>query len=198
MKTQKNKNRSTIVLIFAMSFLPLAAAWYLSVHPDSLKLGTSNGRLVTPPVTTEIGEFSGYDAFTAQNLKELQGHWVLLNPVGNSGCDAQCADALYKVRQIDLMMGKDISRIRRAAILTGNVGGPAFSADWQADGRLLKLEGNPGLQAGIAGILNGGPVNGSLLIMDPLGNLMMHYPPGFDPYKVRNDLNKLLKISQIG
>jgi hypothetical protein len=34
--------------------------------------------------------------------------------------------------------------------------------------------------------------------MDPLGNLMMKYAPGFDPYKVRNDLSKLLRISQIG
>jgi hypothetical protein len=34
--------------------------------------------------------------------------------------------------------------------------------------------------------------------MDPLGNLMMQYDPGFDPYDVKKDLKKLLKISQIG
>jgi hypothetical protein len=31
-----------------------------------------------------------------------------------------------------------------------------------------------------------------------LGNLMMKYPTNYDPYKVRNDLSKLLRISQIG
>lgn len=35
-------------------------------------------------------------------------------------------------------------------------------------------------------------------LMDPLGNIMMQYESGFDPYKVKSDLHKLLKISQIG
>ena len=34
--------------------------------------------------------------------------------------------------------------------------------------------------------------------MDPMGNLMMQYEPGFDPYKVKSDLMHLLRISQIG
>jgi len=37
-----------------------------------------------------------------------------------------------------------------------------------------------------------------LLLIDPQGNVMMRYEPGFDPYKVKNDLLHLLKISQIG
>ncbi len=40
--------------------------------------------------------------------------------------------------------------------------------------------------------------DGLLLLMDPLGNLMMRYAPGFDPYKVKDDLKKLLAVSQIG
>jgi hypothetical protein len=39
---------------------------------------------------------------------------------------------------------------------------------------------------------------GMLFLMDPFGNLMMQYEPGFDPYKVKKDLGKLLRISQIG
>jgi hypothetical protein len=37
-----------------------------------------------------------------------------------------------------------------------------------------------------------------LLLIDPLGNIMMQYEPGFDPYKVKNDLMHLLRASQIG
>ncbi len=39
---------------------------------------------------------------------------------------------------------------------------------------------------------------GMLFLIDPLGNLMMQYEPGFDPYKVKDDLMHLLRISQIG
>jgi len=35
-------------------------------------------------------------------------------------------------------------------------------------------------------------------IIDPLGNLMMYYPPGADPGGMLKDLKKLLKYSKIG
>jgi len=181
-----------------MSIIPFAIAWYFAENPQILKLGTNNGELITPPVTTEFSEFSGYDSFTAENLKELQGHWVLVNLTPGNACGAGCEDALYKSRQILLMLGKDISRLRRATVLFANTGTPALSADWLADGHLLKLLAAPTLQAKLEQI-TGQPANeGMLLIMDPLGNLMMKYPAGYDPYQVKNDLTKLLKISQIG
>lgn len=40
--------------------------------------------------------------------------------------------------------------------------------------------------------------DGMLFLIDPMGNLMMQYEPGFDPYKVKDDLMHLLRISQIG
>jgi len=50
------------------------------------------------------------------------------------------------------------------------------------------------LQSGAKGQLT----DGMLFLIDPIGNLMMRYDAGFDPYKVKNDLMHLLKISQIG
>jgi hypothetical protein len=44
----------------------------------------------------------------------------------------------------------------------------------------------------------GGMPDGMLFLLDPLGNLMMYYEPGFDPYDVVHDLKKLLTVSQIG
>jgi cytochrome oxidase Cu insertion factor (SCO1/SenC/PrrC family) len=35
-------------------------------------------------------------------------------------------------------------------------------------------------------------------IIDPLGNLMMYYPPDADPSGMLKDLKKLLKYSKIG
>ncbi len=198
MNTQHKKNRITILVIFAMSIIPFGIAWYLAENPNTVKLGTNNGDLITPPVPTEFGEFSGYDSFTAENLKELQGHWVLINPVSEKQCGDACRDALHKTRQITLMMGKDISRIRRAAIMFERYDQPPFTGEWQDDARLLKTLASTPLHEKL-GKITGSPIaEGMLLIMDPLGNLMMKYPAGFDPYKVKNDLSKLLRISQIG
>jgi hypothetical protein len=107
-----------------------------------------------------------------------------------------CQDGLYKTHQITLMMGKDIARIRRLAVIFNQADQP-LSKQWQEDGRLLKVVPSTTLQEIIAKVA-AKDEQGSLLIMDPLGNLMMKYPAGYDPYKVRNDLSKLLRISQIG
>ncbi|QWF70411.1 hypothetical protein KEF85_13870 [Methylomonas paludis] len=198
MNTQLKKNRILIIVIFAMSIIPFLIAWYLAKNPAALRLGASNGDLITPPLPIAISEFSGYDPFSAEKINELQGHWVLVNLVPNNQCGPVCEDALYKSRQLSLMLGKDIPRIRRAAIVMAKNAQPVFSADWQTDGRLLKVEISSELSAKLQAIAGQSITEGMLFIMDPLGNLMMKYPVGYDPYKVRNDLSKLLKISQIG
>lgn len=198
MNTQHKKNRITILVIFAMSVIPFAIAWYLAKNPEKVRLGTNNGELITPPVPTELNEFSGYDAFSAENLKELEGHWVLINPVPGTQCGEVCLDALHKTRQLTLMMGKDISRIRRVAVMFEKTGQSPLTTEWQEDARLLKTLASAPLNEKLGKIIGGPIAEGMLLIMDPFGNLMMKYPAGYDPYKVRNDLSKLLRISQIG
>ena len=191
------KNRITIIVIFAMSIIPFAVAWYLAKHPDSLHLGVSNGQLITPPIETQLSEYIGYDSFSAENLKELHGHWVLVNLVPQV-CNDACNDSIYKAHQISLMLGKDISRIRRAAVVMQSTDNGVFKAEWEQDGRLLKTRASATLLQKLTNLSAGATSSGDLYLMDPLGNLMMHYPAGYDPYLVRNDLTKLLKISQIG
>jgi hypothetical protein len=197
--THLKKNRTTIVVIFAMAIIPFAIAWYLAVNPGMLKLSTSQyGELISPPVTTEFAEFKGYDHFSAENLKELEGHWVLINLVPRLPCQSICSEALYKTRQLSLMMGKDISRIRRVAAIMEQSTQSALSAEWQEDAHLLKILVSGQLYEKLAKIAGNPIADGVLLVMDPLGNLMMKYPEDFDPYRVKSDLSKLLKISLIG
>jgi hypothetical protein len=68
---------------------------------------------------------------------------------------------------------------------------------WQDDARLIKVVPSTKVQD-VINKIEGSSSAGTLLVMDPLGNLMMKYPADYDPYKVRNDLSKLLRISQIG
>ena len=196
MNNQLKKNRVTILLIFAMSIIPFGIAWFLAENPDKVKLGLNNGELISPPLTTEFKDFSGYDTFSAENLSELKGHWVLLNVVQQAQCEQACQEGLYKTNQISLMMGKDIARIRRLALIFHS-NDQVLPTQWQNDGRLLKAIPTTALKDTLKRI-KGTAEPGGLLIMDPLGNLMMKYPAGYDPYQVKSDLSKLLRISQIG
>jgi hypothetical protein len=96
------------------------------------------------------------------------------------------------------MVGKDIARLRRAVFMSNQAQLAGLPKEWQEDARLLKIVPSAALQEKINQITSTSAQQGWLLLMDPLGNLMMKYAPGFDPYKVRNDLSKLLRISQIG
>jgi hypothetical protein len=63
---------------------------------------------------------------------------------------------------------------------------------------LIKLKPSETLRKKIIAIRQGNLPDGLLLLIDPLGNIMMQYDSGFDPYKVKEDLMHLLRASQIG
>jgi hypothetical protein len=63
---------------------------------------------------------------------------------------------------------------------------------------LIRIVPNDRVQKKLTDLRKGDLPDGMLFLMDPLGNLMMQYEPGFDPYQVKSDLMHLLRISQIG
>ncbi|WP_305908497.1 hypothetical protein Q9L42_010405 [Methylomarinum sp. Ch1-1] len=197
MNKQQQKNRRIILLLFAMSVIPFLIAWYLSVNTNWLGGGTNKGELINPPLTTEFDEFVGYDQFSKENMQELKGHWVLVNIIPGKQCEQACREALHKSKQLRLMMNKDLTRIRRLVLLLQPVEPARASVWWEDDSRLLRSNPQDSLIQKIKQIRQKMP-DGMLLLMDPLGNLMMQYAPGFDPYDVKKDLGKLLRISQIG
>ena len=247
MTPQQKKNRLFIVLIFTMTIVPFLMAWFLQTHPDLLKSSTNNGQLITPPITTQATDFTGFDAFSNSALSELHGHWLLVNVMPSDHCNAVCLDALLKIKQLRLMLNKEFPRTRRVLLMFKDVSETNASQWWLKDALLWRLkqtknpddealfnsllqEENPLDDAEIKQLIGNEDRDresalksdlikvkpsenlrsqllklranqipeGMLLLMDPLGNIMMQYESGFDPYKVKNDLMHLLKASQIG
>lgn len=198
MNEQQKKNRRTILLLFSMTIVPFCIAWYMSSNLSWVGNGTNQGQLITPVVTTETSEFVGYDEFSTRNMGELKGHWVLINVLPNGTCNTLCLDSIHNTKQLRLMMSKDISRIRRVALILSDVNESVAKAWWKDDIRLLRSKPSDSLVQKLKKIRKAGILEGMIFLMDPLGNLMMQYEPGFDPYKVKRDLGKLLRISQIG
>lgn len=198
MSNQLTKNHIIILVLFGMTLIPFLIAFGLKENPELLTGRTNNGQLITPPVVTERSELTGFDKFSADNVGELPGHWLIINVIPTQECNESCLDAIHKARQLQLMMSKDFTRTRRIALLLSDVSPDAANRWWLEDKVLLKMKPGASLAKKIADIRTGNVPDGMLFLMDPLGNLMMQYEPGFDPYKVKSDLTHLLKFSQIG
>jgi hypothetical protein len=198
MRNQKNKNHLLILAIFGMSIIPFLIAWGLKEHPQLLKGQTNNGQLITPPQITERADLTGFDPFSVDNMSELSGHWLLVNIIPNSDCNDTCIEAIHKTKQIRLMLNKELTRTRRIVMVLKEVPPEAASKWWVDDQTLLRVKPNDTVAKKISALRQGDIPDGMLLLMDPLGNLMMQYEPGFDPYDVKSDLMHLLRISQIG
>ncbi len=242
---QQKKNRLLILAIFGMTIIPFLIAWVLKENPGLVKGTTNSGQLIIPPVITERSDFTGFDAFSVENMKELAGHWLIVNVIPNSGCNDVCLDALLKTKQLRLMLNKELPRTRRVVIVFKEPSAEAASQWWLKDtllwrlrrsenkedqallvsllheentlddelieklignenrefaliSELIRVKPSAGLVQKIVDIRQGSVPDGMLFLIDPLGNLMMHYEPGFNTYKVKEDLMHLLRISQIG
>ncbi len=200
MTSQQRKNRQLIIGIFAMSIIPFSIAWFLAKNPELLtSSATNHGQLITPIITTERTDFKGFDTFSQDNLKELEAHWLIVNVIPKSDCGETCLDAIYKSRQLRLMLNKELVRTRRAVLVLDSNVSQEFAANWwKEDGDLLRLKPNAAVIEKLNLLYNGQIPEGVLLLVDPLGNFMMQYAPNFNPYDVKSDLMHLLKISQIG
>ncbi len=198
MTQQQKKNRLLILIIFGMSIVPFLIAWGLKQNPGLLKGRTNHGELITPIVTTQRSDFTGFDQFSSDNMDQLSGHWLIINVIPVPGCSQLCLEAIHKTKQIQLMLSKELTRTRRVVLVFNDVAPETAAQWWRDDTRLLRVKPSAAVVKKMTEIRQGNVPEGMLFLMDPLGNLMMQYEPGFDPYEVKNDLMHLLRISQIG
>ena len=120
------------------------------------------------------------------------GKWTLIY-VGDGACDPDCRQALVFGRQSRLALNNEMTRVQRVFLATGNCcAQDYFSAEQPG---LIALDAS-GAQALLAQF----PANrqGSLFIVDPLGNLMMRHEAAGTSKALLTDLKKLLKLSHIG
>lgn len=194
----------TFFLVLAVCIGPflLAWGWYFLGQPSLGDETTNYGDLLDPPVTLENVEL---DVVTAREESPrlpafAERNWTLLY-VSGEGCGAECREALWGTRQIRLALGRDMGRVQRVLLEPGRVSDAAFYQDEHEDLRVLDLDdpaaGEFLRQLQVADTPQ--PRDGGLLyLIDPLGNLIMTYPPGFDPDGLMDDLEVLLQASQVG
>jgi len=130
---------------------------------------------------------------TPFQLSRLRGKWVLVM-VDSGACDASCQKKLYYMRQVRLAQGKEMERVERAFLIND---GAAMAPD-----RMAPYAGTWMIRAAGSDVLPLLPAQGArsahIYLIDPLGNLMLRYPPNPDPRRMIKDLQRLLKASRIG
>lgn len=104
-------------------------------------------------------------------------------------CDAVCVDELARLRGVHLALGRRADRVRRVLLATGEASGAELGFE------RARLDANAAVLAALgAERLR----DGEILIADPLGNIVLAYPPGAAQKSLLEDLKRLLEASRIG
>src|SRR5690606_17321534 len=141
--------------------------YYLAVH-GGLWGTTNHGRFVEPPLT--VAEL---DLQSAAGVPfATDGKWWLW-VVTDGECGDACRHALHQLRQLHVLLNRDAPRVRRALVTDGGDADPAL------------LERYPQLKV-LSGNLDRLEVG--LYIVDPIGNVVLHYPMSDAGEPVLDDL----------
>jgi cytochrome oxidase Cu insertion factor (SCO1/SenC/PrrC family) len=195
----KRSNRTLWILVAVCAF-PYLGGWLYYQNRDALPLPptTNYGTLVSP--VRAVGELplQGLNGATF-NTADLRGSWVLVT-VADSACSERCQKNLYFLRQVRQAMGNERRRVERLLVLTETSQLAALQPRLaEHAGMHVALGAADAIQQLQTVLQNPNPVaQDGLYIIDPLGNVMMSYPPDFNGELIIKDLRRLLKVSQVG
>lgn len=211
---QKPRSIQPMIWVLVLCLAPVVAAllaYYvpsLGLRPDE---ATNYGKLVQPQRPTPPASELNLTTLDGEpfDLQSLQGQWVLLT-ADQGACPQSCVEKLFILRNSHASQGKNVDRVVRVWLITDNA--PVPEKVMKAYGDTIMLRAQP---EQLARFLTTGTVENAkqldpadalsqpMWIIDPLGNLMLEFPPDDAPAQVRGpevrqDLSKLLYNSRIG
>jgi hypothetical protein len=220
--------RLTLIGVALLFIAPVGLAFYayygLHWHPGSR---VNHGKLIEPPLpipalslprvigaagapgASGVPGAGGVPGAAGADL--FKGKWTLLYR-GPGLCTATCRTELYDTRQVRAALRVN-DRLQRVFVAEGDCCDMEFlrtqhpdlitvRATREAAPLLALLERGSGGDAGAArpSATEAGNPGGTdrIYLIDPLGNLMMWYPPGAPPKGMLEDLKRLLGLSHVG
>lgn len=184
-----------LYLLLAVCIAPVLASYtaYYLLPPAGR---TNYGVLIDPQRPLPALALQRLDGTTVP-ATSLRGSWLMLT-VDGGACDEACAKKLWQMRQVRLTTGKDADRVQRIWLIVDQA--PLATAVMREyDGTLFLRAGADEVAAFLPLPAEpGARLADHIWLVDPLGNLMMRWPPDADPNRMKKDLVKLLKASKIG
>jgi len=189
-KPNRSSSRALLLIIAAVFFGPLLFAGWLYYKGELIQpLGRVNhGALLEPVINLT-------DVLPESPLYEYNPGYWLLTYQKRGNCDEGCRQGLYTTRQLRLMLGKEMDRIRRIFLHGETLPDTVFLADEHKG--LISLRDED-----LSDILDQKRPNalaaGGYYLIDPHGNLVMYFHVDLDPGDIIDDIKRLLKLSRIG
>ncbi len=197
-REQVRRGRRTALLLFAIGFGPMIFAtimYYTGwLHPETR---SNHGDLIEPAVSVAELNLVDSDGSPLENRfgPQLQEpKWRMI--VTAQTCGESCEELLYLARQVNIALGKNANRVGRAAWL-GEVPS-SLQQRWSDEyGSMERLRLATGAsQSWPEGV--DPSQSPRILLVDPFGNVMMHYGNEHTGKEMLEDLKHLMKLSQIG
>lgn len=190
------RNRRQFYLLIAVFFGPMFVAMFLYFGADYRPPDRTNyGQLNEPakPLPSTLG-LQAQDG-SAIDRAALADDWTMVQWLP-ADCGDDCQQALYLTRQVWLSLDRRRVRVQRMAVMPpGSASSLQPKAD-TADPNLQIVEASSQQLATFFSLEQPEPMR--VYVIDPIGNWVMTYPPGWEPAGMLKDIKKLLKISRIG
>ncbi|MFT5897355.1 MAG: cytochrome oxidase Cu insertion factor (SCO1/SenC/PrrC family) [bacterium] len=197
----RRRSRIKLLLIFSIFGVPLilASIYLQMVRSSGGQLGdTSRGQLIQPAVP--LTEFSLTESGDPFNLDSVRGSWTMLY-ILNGECADACKLNLYHMRQVRLALNHRMDRVQRAVLLQSE---GQLSEDLREEHLgLMAIVGTSEEQAVLRDQVRSAEstmesLDNAIYLIDPMGNLMLRFPPDLEPKSMLKDIKHLLKVSRIG
>jgi hypothetical protein len=187
---QTPRGRWALMALVLACAAPVIASYftYYVIRPEGR---TNYGTLLNPqrPMPeVNVTDLTGQ----TKPLKRVKDQWLLVH-AGPSACDAVCEKQLYLQRQLRESLGRDKDRMDWAWIITDDA--PLREALKPAAAQATVLRMDADVVKQWLPPEDGRSLSDHLYVVDPLGNLMMRFPPDADPKRMRKDLERLMRAS---
>jgi cytochrome oxidase Cu insertion factor (SCO1/SenC/PrrC family) len=189
-QAQTRGGRFKMLLVLLVCAAPVVASYftYYVIKPQGSK---NYGELMMD--LKPLPEVTARDlADKTVALSSLRKQWLLVS-VGGGACDSVCEKHLYQQRQIRETTGKEKERVDWVWIINDEapVRAELLPALKQATVLRVKPEDFKNWLAPAAGHT----ISEQMYLIDPHGQWMMRFPAQPDPYKIKADLERLLRAS---
>lgn len=192
-ETARRSGRRQFLLVASLFVVPLMTAILLYHSSDWRPAVNSQGTLIDPPRTLTASDLTLPDGAPAP-ANMFEGQWSVVHPT--AACDERTAAIFEELGRVRLALDKDAPRVRRVLLHAGGCDGVQLPS---RDADLLVLDaGGAGGEAVLAAFPNAVDGLPGIYIVDPHGNLMMSYPASGSARGLLKDLERLLRLSNIG
>ncbi len=194
----KLKSRVMMIGIFMVFFGPIFLAMFLYFNLDIWHPAKTmnHGELILPTAPLKLLDLTDNDSGKPVTLDTLKERWTLIY-VGEGGCDANCEANLVKVRQLRILLGRDLQRVQYLFLALDASAKDAADRLAQVHPRMMRTHIASGTEDKQLTAFGDNPV-GAFYLVDPLGNLVLRYPKDYKARGMLRDLRRLLKVSKIG